>query len=267
MSNLVSIIMPIYNVERYLNEAIDSVVNQEYVNWELLIINDGSTDNSKAIIKQYNDLRILYFEQTNQGVSAARNVGLEHMKGTFFCFLDGDDRLPPKSISSRVNLFETNENLTFVDGQVVNWDENYKEKRSIWSPSFEGSPQKDLVYLTGNSFFGITWMIKREKDTTYLFDVNMTHAEDLWFYIQHSEGKEYRYVQEEIYDRRQVTSSAMSNLKGLAKGYEDLKSRLIMYDINPKWIRHYSKKIASIMLKSYLKEGNLLKALSYLPKL
>ena len=97
----VSIIMPVYNAGKYINRAIDSVINQSFQNWELLIINDGSTDDSEHKINEYSDKRIKYFQQINQGVSSARNQGLRHMNGGYFCFLDADDYLPSGSIESR----------------------------------------------------------------------------------------------------------------------------------------------------------------------
>ena len=83
---LVSILMPVYNAEAFISEAITSVIRQSHKNWELLIVNDGSTDRSKNIIHSFPDKRIQYFEQQNRGVSVARNVGLKNMKGDYFCF-------------------------------------------------------------------------------------------------------------------------------------------------------------------------------------
>src|SRR5262245_43093607 len=97
--NLVSIITPVYNTEKFLAGCITSVLQQTHTNWELLIIDDGSVDGSANVVKQFNDPRIHYFHQENQGVSAARNAALRRMKGDFFCFLDGDDVMPPHSIA------------------------------------------------------------------------------------------------------------------------------------------------------------------------
>lgn len=90
---LFSIVMPVYNVELFLREAIDSVLNQSFTEFELIIINDGSTDNSSEIIKSYPDNRIKIINQTNKGLSAARNIGISHVSGKYLTFLDSDDKL------------------------------------------------------------------------------------------------------------------------------------------------------------------------------
>src|SRR5687768_10401875 len=123
-ANLVSIIMPVHNAGRFVREAIQSVLDQSYSNWELLIINDGSIDDSAKQINQLQDERIKLFNQEHRGVSAARNVGLAHMRGDYFCFLDADDVLPPRSVEARLREFD--ETIAFVDGEVDIFDYEIK---------------------------------------------------------------------------------------------------------------------------------------------
>lgn len=97
MQPLVSVIVPVYNMEKYLARCLDSIVGQTYKNLEILLINDGSTDRSGEICRQYaqTDPRICLFEQENQGLSAARNTGLDHMRGQYIVFVDSDDYVSP----------------------------------------------------------------------------------------------------------------------------------------------------------------------------
>ena len=88
---LVSIIIPTYNTEMYISSCINSVLNQSYPNIEIIIINDGSTDNTEKEILKFKDSRIHYIKQKNQGVSVARNTALKIINGDYFCFLDADD--------------------------------------------------------------------------------------------------------------------------------------------------------------------------------
>lgn len=88
-----SIVMPAYNVEKYIDKAIQSVINQSYTNWELIIVDDGSSDNTWALIKQYRDVRISSIKSKNNGVSHARNIGLKKATGDYIVFLDADDYL------------------------------------------------------------------------------------------------------------------------------------------------------------------------------
>src|SRR5687768_3986107 len=114
---LVSVILPVYNGGMYIETAIVSVLSQSYRNLELLIVNDGSTDNSEEVISRYlhSDPRVRYFKQENRGVAAARNVGLAEMKGSYFAFLDADDVYTVDSIALRMSKFEKSDALAFCD--------------------------------------------------------------------------------------------------------------------------------------------------------
>lgn len=98
---LVSIIIPVYNGEQYLAEAIDSVLAQTYRSIEIIVVDDGSTDKSTNIAKSFKEVR--YYHQTNQGVSVARNVGLASARGEFIAFLDADDIWTPNKLFIQVN--------------------------------------------------------------------------------------------------------------------------------------------------------------------
>lgn len=110
---LVSVIIPNFNYSRYLPEAIDSVLAQTYSNIEIIVVDDGSTDDSRAVIESYgNRLRAIF--QENQGVSAARNRGIEESSGDLIAFLDADDIWLPKKIEAQVNKFKTDSELGLV---------------------------------------------------------------------------------------------------------------------------------------------------------
>lgn len=91
MISMVSVIMPVYNVEKYVGESIRSVLDQTYADWELIVINDGSTDNTANVVRSFTDPRIRLINQANEGVSAARNHGIQEARGDYIAFLDGDD--------------------------------------------------------------------------------------------------------------------------------------------------------------------------------
>lgn len=114
--NLVSIIIPVYNQEKYLAETLQSVINQTYSNWECILVNDGSVDNSIAIINDYlaQDQRFHFINSENKGVSNARNLALKQVNGDFILFLDGDDLIHPEKIQIALSNFEENTNLSIV---------------------------------------------------------------------------------------------------------------------------------------------------------
>lgn len=118
-----SIIVPVYNVEKYLKKCIDSILNQSYKEFELIIVNDGSTDESEKIIDKFNDNRIKVIKQSNQGLSVARNNGLKKAKNDYILFVDSDDFIDENL------LLELNKNVTnapdLVRFQIKTVDENY----------------------------------------------------------------------------------------------------------------------------------------------
>jgi glycosyltransferase involved in cell wall biosynthesis len=117
----VSVIIPAYNGANYIQQAIESVLTQTYQNWELIIIDDGSTDNTRQIVQQYGD-QLRYFSQENQGVAAARNRGILEAKGEFIAFLDQDDWFLADKLAAQVAGFDAQPSLGLVHSgwQIVN---------------------------------------------------------------------------------------------------------------------------------------------------
>lgn len=261
--SLVSIILPAYNAEKFISEAIESVLNQSYSNFELIVVNDGSTDSTSKIVLQYEDPRIRYFEQVNTGVSGARNLALDKMEGDYFCFLDADDTLTFNSISSRLRVFKEDKTVEFVDGRVINYNDDFTKELNTFMPDYNGSPTKLLASLSPKCFFGITWMIRRISSKQYRFDESIRHGEDLWFYIEASfDGGDYAFVDENIYLRRVLNESAMSDLVGLEIGYHLLYKKIKEKGIlSTGELRKLRRRIKSIMAKSFLKGGEFTNAL------
>lgn len=227
---LVSIIMPAYNAGRFIADAIHSVLCQTEPAWELIIVDDGSTDDTAQVVNRFlKDSRIGYVYQPNQGVSKARNLALQRMMGQYFCFLDADDILPMQSISSRLAVFASNPAVAFVDGKVVAKDLQLKNITRCFLPRFTGNPYPELKSLSGSCFYGITWMIRRVPGFAYAFQEDRQYAEDLLFYLSIAHHGDYAYVNEPVYINRQVATSAMQNLAALAAGYQQLLLYLLQH--------------------------------------
>lgn len=122
--SLVSVIMPAFNAEKYIGDSINSVILQSYQKWELLIVNDGSTDNTKNIIKPFilKDKRINYFETDNNlGPGYARNKAIEKAKGHYIAFLDSDDMWKPEKLEVQLNFMKkNNSSFSFTGYQKIN---------------------------------------------------------------------------------------------------------------------------------------------------
>lgn len=217
---LVSVIMPAYNSEMYISEAIDSVLSQEYENIELLIINDGSIDTTQEIVLNFSDNRIIYLEQSNNGVSSARNLALDNMKGDFFCFLDSDDLMPFDSISSRLKAFSKHPDAIFIGGGQQVFKEVITKPIRIQKPTFTGIPTRAMALLDSRCFINCgTWLIRRVDSELTPFPVGWTHLEDAYFFLKNGHlGKHYS-ISNTVQYYRVSDDSAMNDYEGLAEGY------------------------------------------------
>ncbi len=261
---LVSIITPAYNEADYIGVVIDSVLEQTHPHWELLIVDNGSSDGTASIVQSYDDERIRLFQlDTNKGVSHARNVGLAAMQGNYFCFLDGDDYMPPKSLEIRLHVFDTNPEVCFVDGKVLFKNKTLSETLNTYQPRFRGYPLPELIALSNSCYFGNTWMVKREAGINYQFDETMTHAEDLLFYMSIASNRLYDYTNEEVLHYRITGTSAMSNIELLEESYFKLYRMLKAQHLfpNEEGQHTFKSKIKRILYRSYLKQWKLGKAL------
>lgn len=126
MNDLVSIIMPTYNCGRFIRESIDSVLAQSYTNWELLIMDDGSTDETPALVSAYKDARIRYTRnKQQQGAAVVRNKALQEAKGRYMAFLDADDVWLPEKLEKQIAFMEAN-GYAFTYHEYTEIDETSK---------------------------------------------------------------------------------------------------------------------------------------------
>ncbi len=138
MNDLISVIVPVYNVEKYLNRCVESIVNQSYKNIEIILINDGSTDNSRKICDSWSekDSRIKVIHKKNGGVSSARNTGLDAAMGKYICFVDSDDFVKPEMVAQVYNaMVDTDSEIGFcrqsgdaidlLDGEVKTFSDAF----------------------------------------------------------------------------------------------------------------------------------------------
>ncbi len=136
MSPLVSIVIPTYNRELYLEKAVKSIQSQDFTDYEVLVVDDGSTDDTKQTIASvvYKDRRIKYFYQKNSGRSAARNLGIENAVGDWLLFLDSDDMLADQALSFLTGKIQTYPEAAIIGGTNIEIDEN---DNPIKRPGFE----------------------------------------------------------------------------------------------------------------------------------
>ncbi len=254
---LITVIMPAFNMERYIAQAVDSVLAQTWEQWELVIINDGSTDRTAAVVARYTDPRIRLVHQPNAGVSAARNHGLDLANGAYVAFLDADDELPARSLEARADRLRTTPACSFVDGVVLAMDGTNRHFRTIHQPTYHGLAFPKLMALSPEVFCGQTWMLRKSVIGAHRFPVHMRHAEDLAFYLQLARNGLYSTTPEPVLHYRTGHRSAMSDLDGLDKGYlhlyvlaTHLHPPPSASDLDLMW-----KRIRRVMVRGYAKAG------------
>lgn len=202
---LVSIITPVYNSEKYIGDTIKSVLEQTYKNWEMLIIDDCSTDNTAEAINQFDDPRIKYFKlDKNSGAAVARNVALEKAKGRYIAFLDADDIWKPEKIEKQVEFMMKNQiGFSYTGYEIL----REKKNKIIKMP-------KKLNYgeFMKNTIIGtLTVMLDRDiVGEVRMVDVRKDHDSMTWAKLLR-EGNTAYGLNESLAVYRKVSGSISSN--------------------------------------------------------
>lgn len=195
---LVSIIIPVYNGEKYIADTIQSVIGQTYKNWELIIVDDGSTDNTSNVVKQFNDSRISYIKKNNTGVSDTRNLGAMISNGEILCFLDADDIWLPENLEKKVEKLINEPKGVLVYSSMYLWDERSdfktcKTTKKILEDDWEKF--RKLIAPTIPS----SAIIKRDSFfEAGMFDINISTSADFDLNIRLRELGEFIYLEEPL---------------------------------------------------------------------
>lgn len=185
----VSIIMPAYNCESSINNAIDSVINQDYSNIELIVVNDGSTDKTEQILKNIKSEKMKFYTIKNQGVSHARNYGIKHSSGEYIMFIDSDDEYISHFVSTMVETLENNR-VNQVCSSYFTIDNNNKIVGEIIYENNTFINQCEYIeQLQRNNLFNQVWNkiynSKIIKSNGILFDEKISIAEDEKFNLEY----------------------------------------------------------------------------------
>ena len=157
-SNVISVIIPVYNVARYLPECLDSILNQTYEHLEILAVDDGSTDDSGRILDEYaqRDRRLRVFHQKNGGAASARNLALRHAEGEYLAFADSDDAVPPDAYARMVSVLEEYA-ADAVQGSHREWTPDGKTERILTRQMQELDGQAYMKLYTKDWTCGLLW--------------------------------------------------------------------------------------------------------------
>lgn len=238
----VSVIIPVYNVEKYIAFAVQSVLKQSYQNFELIIVDDGSPDQSIEICQQFIDPRITIIHQKNRGVCAARNTGIRHAQGEYLAFLDGDDIWLPEKLEKHVEHLETpTVGISFSRSALI--DETGQLLGTYLMPKLKELTPSCLLLdnAVGN---GSAPVIRREvleaikfQDDLYgtredcYFDERLHHVEDLecWLRVAIQTDWQIEGIPEALTLYRLNTSGASTKLMRQFQSWEKVREKTRSY--------------------------------------
>lgn len=245
-----SFIVPMYNVEKYISQCIDSLLAQKYNNYEIIIIDDGSTDSSLSISKKYEskNKNIKVFSQENSGVSKARNRGLKEAKGEYIVFVDSDDYCSENLLTIIEQNINQNELLIYGYSKIyINKIENIVKK-----DSFETECSKEEYIILDDNIGGYisNKVFERRiiKENNIEFDTNIHYCEDLKFVCDYiNKIKRIKYINKPLYYYRMR--------KGSATGSYLTRKNATILSAYEKLIDMYSqnKKIKELLEFSYIR--------------
>lgn len=174
MNNLVSVIIPCYNQAQFLPDTLNSVLEQSYANWECIMVNDGSPDNTEEVAKEWaaKDERFKYYKKENGGLSDTRNFGIRHSKGIYILPLDSDDKISSTYMEEAVQILSSQNKIRVVYGKA----EFFGNKSGIWKlPNFS---TKEILFR--NIVYCSAFFHKEDYLKTSGYDVNLKTAWEDW---------------------------------------------------------------------------------------
>ena len=230
----ISVIIPVYNAEKYLKECIDSVLNQIYKNFELIIINDGSTDNSEKIVKEYNDNRIIYISRENKGPLETRIEGINKSTGEYILFIDADDYINDDTLLIYINKLNEKK-YDIIRGNYTKVIGNKKKKIFDF--------KKELEYNKNNIDAIISRMAKSEKynslwreiirkdiiDTNKMITTSFVGEDLLFNYQVYKKINSIKIITDSLYNYR-INPASITNVTSTDKLIKNTNDILFILD-------------------------------------
>ncbi|MES2838441.1 MAG: glycosyltransferase family 2 protein [Bacteroidota bacterium] len=272
----VSVIIPYYNAEKYIFKTLDSVLNQNYNNIEIILVDDGSIANTEEILHNYLD-KLTYCRQENKGVSAARNIGLSICSGNFVVFFDADDIMPPDFISERVKVLKNNTDIDYVCSKMFYVDATEKPIATALLNGFSDNILNDILFY--NKTIGTcpsNYLIRKDALAVkkISFNENLSSLADKFFMCELAYYfKGFQINDSKAYLHYRVHETNMSGAINYLKLIEETRKITIEYENaiffkdNAELKRKVLKTNYIILAKSYFKVKDFKSSLNYVLKL
>lgn len=275
MKPKVSVIIPVYNCEKFIRDAIQSVVEQTYPNLEIIVADDGSVDNTKNQVINYFP-SVSYYYQKNKGVAAARNLGLQKSTGEYIAFLDSDDVWLPDKISKQMEQIDNNPEIKIVHTNIKVKSDGQIRDSAYPSDHQEGRMFENLLLQTG-SVVCSTFLVKKECiEKVGNFDEELRTAEDVHLFLRLAYYYDFYYINEALVIKNHHGSN-LTDLNNIYFGSGTLSSLEKIEQLFPEYSRGKSEIMrrafylrARLRASAYLQKGDykngfqfLIKALNY----
>lgn len=262
----VSVILPTYNRGKYVVEAVESVLRQTYNNYEIIIVDDGSTDTTEDILKRFvkNNNNIQYIKQSNKGHAGARNTGLLAASGDLIAFIDSDDIWLPEKLEEQVKECEKDPDVNLVYCNVYGFSEH--KKPEVRDPQLTEDQLKDYSgYIFDNLFYRkiiitTTTVLIRKKciDSVGMFDENLTRcgSEDRDLFLRILWKSKAKYINKPLVLSRILSGSAGDNYQRMIKGQEYVYEKITrMYGLPAKAKDVVMSKVYQEWSRSFYSKG------------
>lgn len=267
---LVSVIIPCFNSEKWLSETLSSVFNQTYTNIEVIVVDDGSIDNTKKIVLNHSK-KIFYYYQKNKGPSAARNLGIKKSKGEYIAFLDSDDLWEKNKLSKQISYLENNKDVHLVFSNVTIMNE--KGDRLYIHSNEVPSERKEIIkkFFMGQITMNTPTIVARKDSVLNIggFDEELPLREDHFFLMIMAHNYKLFHFKEPLVNRR-VNQQSMSNSINVEKIFKlnepFLEKSLAEFPYLSKCSKDVYSKLNSAAGRGYWKIGNHIKSIKYMIK-
>lgn len=273
---MISVIIPTYNYGHFIGDAIQCIINQSYTNWEIIVVDDDSTDNTPDIVKRFagNDNRIQYIHQQNSGPSAARNTGLRYCRGQYIQFLDPDDLIERRKFEVEISIFNSvpDVDVVYSNLRYFTYDPydpadrkfSFWGAKTEWIPKFEGKGSTFLANALKGNFTHLSSVLfkKGTVDKVGGFDVSNSAPSDYTFilhcvindaiFLYHDDPETYSLVRwhannlsknlkrmlvDEINMRKELRNVLATNTEATRINEYIIKGETIK--LNNSWKRHF----------------------------
>lgn len=230
---MVSVIVPVYNAQQYIRRCLDSIIGQSYRDLEIVLVDDGSTDQSPALLQKYKDLddRIRLYRQENRGVAAARNTGLAHAEGDFFLFVDADDWIETNAVESLVSLMDAKTDIVLCDSDQargpeeishVNLDGARRDEKAVATCEIPRSGNMELwgrdrqlfEFMKHQRLSGMLWnkLIRRSTTEGIQFNEKTGYGEDAEFLWKVLKRSRQMVISDEVLYHHVMEDGSISHL-------------------------------------------------------